>query len=353
MKERAGMRKRMLPVLLAVLLLAGCAAQAPGGDSLRVEGPTGHASRPVYALVVKSVENPYMLTMYDGFLAACEELGALAQMHGQEGTESGQAALLAALIEQGVSAIAIAANDMEEVSDMLRLAMDQGIPVVSLDSMVKPDERKVHIQQTSPEMIGRVLIQACAQMMEGEGEFAILSTTDAMPNQVSWVRWMRQELADHPSQYEKMTLVELAYGLDEREASIQAVRRLLAAYPDLKAIIAPTTVGMRAAAEVIEAEGSGVKLTGLGLPSEMEPYIMNGICPWMYLWNPAEVGYLAAYAMDALERGEMDGRIDEILAAGDLGDKVVTGSEDGGTEIVLGNPKVFDLTNIAVWGELF
>jgi rhamnose transport system substrate-binding protein len=85
----------------------------------------------------------------------------------------------------------------------------------------------------------------------------------------------------------------------------------------------------------------------------MEPYITSGICPWMYLWNPSEVGYLAAYASHGLVGGQLTGEIGEILSAGTLGDKVVTLSEDGGSEIVLGNPKMFDETNIAMWKEVF
>lgn len=344
------MRKNIALCALLLCLLTGCTAQPPDEPGAVQTQETVFT----YALVVKSLENPYMTTMYSGFQQACLELGAVPHLLGPAADgEPSQPDILAALMEEEIDAIAIAANDMDEVSPMLREALARDIPVISLDSMAKPDERRVHIQQASPEMIGRVLIQACVQMLDGEGEFAILTTTDAMPNQASWVQWMLRELSDNPDAYAGMTLVEIAYGLDEHNASAEAVRALLAAYPDLGVIIAPTSVGMQAAAEEIKKAGAPVKLTGLGLPSVMEPYIMEGICPWMYLWNPSEVGYLAAWAMDALVEGALRGEPDEILTAGTLGDKVVTQSEDGGTEIVLGNPMVFDATNIAVWGELF
>ena len=350
------MRKRflllLLPSFFSLLFVAGCSPPPSDPGGATETAPAKQKS--TFALVVKSLENPYMSTMYDGFRGACDELGAEALLlgPGANGTPN-QAQLIQNLIDQGVDAIAIAANDMEELSPALQRAKEAGIPVVSLDSVVKPNERIVHIQQASPEIIGRVLIQACAQMLDAEGEFAILTTTDSMPNQASWVAWMHQELLDHPEQYANMRLVETAYGLDKAEPSAEAARRLLAAYPQLKAIIAPTTVGLHATAAQIARAGSPVKLTGLGLPSDMEAYIMNGICPWMYLWNPAEVGYLAAYAMDGFVEGTLKGELGEIVHAGSLGDKVVTRSEDGGFEIVLGYPKVFDMTNIAVWGELF
>lgn len=342
--------KRLIPCLLLALLLTGCAAQAPVPPE-QTEAP---APQRTFALVVKSTENPYMTTMYEGFRTACTALGVTPVLAGPgaDGTPE-QPQTLDDLVREGIDAIAIAANDMDEVSEALQRAGAAGVPVVSLDSVVRPQDRRVHIQQASPEIIGRVLIQACGQMLGGAGSFAILTTTDSTPNQASWVAWMRQELADHPDQYAGMRLVETVYGLDEDGPSAEAARYLLETYPDLGVIIAPTVVGIRAAAEEVERAGAATLVTGLGLPSDMEPYIASGTCPWMYLWNPSEVGYLAAYAMDALTGGRITGAEGEILTAGALGDKVITQSADGGTEIVLGNPKVFDMTNIAVWGELF
>lgn len=344
------MKRPVAALMLAACLLAGgCAAKAP--EPVPAASPEKERT---YALVVKNMENPYMTVMGDGFQRACEALGARAVLTGPGANgEPSQAAILQSLIADGVEAIAIAANDPKEVSQALRQARKAGISIVSLDSMVNPDERDAHIQQASPEMIGRVLIQAAAEMLGGHGDFAILTTTDTMPNQASWVRWMHRELYEYPDKYRAMTLVETAYGLDEHEPSAAETRRLLAAYPTLDLIIAPTSAGMRAAAEVIADAGAKTRITGLCLPSEMEPFIVEGICPWMYLWNPSELGYLAAYAANALVGGTLTGAVGEILHAGELGDKIVTVSEDGGTEIVLGHPKVFDLTNIAVWGELF
>lgn len=342
--------RRLLPLFIMLcLLLGGCAAPPEEAPPEEVQ-----TAAPVYAIVVKDTTNPYMERMYEGFAEACKELGAQAMLTGPgaEGTPT-QAETLETLLAEGVDAIIIAANDREEVSDALQEAIAAGTPVVSLDSMVNPEDRLVHIQQASPESVGRVLIQAGAQMIGQEGDIAILTTTETMPNQASWVRWMLHELEYQPQRYAGIRLVETAYGLDEPVASAEQTHLLLENYPNLRLIIAPTVVGLRTAAEIVTEMGSSVKVTGLGLPSEMEPYVLNGVCPWIYLWNPSEVGYLAAYATDALAKGAMTGAPGEILSAGTLGDKVVTVSEDGGNEIVLGNPKMFDSANITMWKEVF
>lgn len=79
-------------------------------------------------------------------------------------------------------------------------AMQAGIKVVSLDSDVNVEDRYVHIQQASPEMIGRVLIQV-ADMIGGSGEMPILTTTADASNQSLWVSWMRREMAENPDAY--------------------------------------------------------------------------------------------------------------------------------------------------------
>lgn len=307
-----------------------------------------------YVLVVKDVTNPYMIRMYEGFKNACEELGSEPILKGPEmNGKPTQSAIVKELIKREVGAIIIAANDRETISAGLSEAMRLHIPVVSLDSAVNPDNRAVHIQQALPKTIGSVLIQAAAKIMGYKGEFAILSTTAGMPNQASWVKWMRIELQSYREKYKDMKMVEIAYGLDEYDASVRTAKSLLEKYPELKLIIAPTVVGLHAAAEVIRQSGLPAKVIGLGLPSNMEPYIMDGTCPWMYLWNPSDLGYLAAYAADAAATGRNIGAIGEILNAGMLGDRIVSESEDGGTEIVLGNPKMFDSTNVIVWKDLF
>ena len=53
-----------------------------------------------------------------------------------------------------------------------------------------------------------------------------------------------------------------------------------------------------------------MKLTGLGLPSEMSEYIGDDdehSCPYMFLWNPEDVGKLSAYTSIALVKGDITG----------------------------------------------
>ncbi|HHV99623.1 MAG TPA: substrate-binding domain-containing protein [Clostridiaceae bacterium] len=346
--------KRILLILLICLLLVGCYINDSREASKKEAITLDDVEQLSYALVVKDINNEYMHTMFRGFKMACTELGISALMVGpDDSSDVNQSQLINDLIREKIDGIAVAANDSDEIKSALQKAITSGISVVSLDSPVYPEDRTVHIQQASPEIIGRILIQAGAEMINNEGEIAILSTTEETPNQKSWVNWMLRELDENKEKYSNIKLVEVAYGHDNETVSKRKTRELLHKYPNLKLIIAPTVIGIRSAAEVVCEEKSSVKVTGLGLPSEMEQYINSGICPWMYLWNPSDLGYLAAYAIYVCQTGTFTGKEGDIFEAGSLGNRIVTSSEDGGTEIVLGKPLMISSNNVSMWKEVF
>ena len=347
--------KKLLSMLIASAAAVSMLASCGGGNSPAPAegGETKAQGGGVYAFVAKDVQNPYMPKVYEGFETACGEIGAEALYKGPEAaTPEKQIEIINQLVAQNVAGIAIAANDQDALQPALQEAMDAGIKVISLDSAVNAASRQTHIQQADPEKIGRGLIQAAYEMVNGEGGIAILSATAQATNQNLWIDWMKKELEENADKYAKTPLVKIAYGDDDPTKSTSETQALLTD-SSIKVIIAPTTVGMLAAGKVLQDKGSDVKLTGLGLPSEMAPFIEDGTCPWMYLWNPVDIGYLAGYTMDALVKGEITGTVGDAFKAGELGDKSVTEAADEGTEVMLGDPFKFDPENIAEWKEIY
>lgn len=344
--------KKLMAMGLAVVsavTLAGCGGNNAGTDT----DNTASTGNGVYAFIAKDVQNPYMQKVYEGFEAACNDVGAKPLYKGPEAaTPEKQIEIINQLVAQGVSGIAIAANDQDALQPALTEAMEAGIPVISLDSSVNAASRKTHIQQADPEKIGRGLVQAAYEMVEGKGGIAILSATAQATNQNLWIEWMKKEVEENPDKYKDTPIVKIAYGDDDPTKSTSETQALLQD-SSIKVIIAPTTVGMLAAGKVLQDKGSEVKLTGLGLPSEMAPFIEDGTCPWMYLWNPVDIGSLAGYTLDSLVKGEITGAVGETFTAGALGEKEITEAADGGTEVMLGDPFKFDAENIAEWKEIY
>lgn len=348
-------KKKLLATFLSIALvssmLAACGKTSSPDAGKQADNASGGKKK--FAIVFKNTGNPYGEKEMEGFKNAITELGGEAILKApDQPTAEAQIQIIQELISQKVAAIAVVANDKDALQPALKKAMDAGIKVLSLDSAVNTKSRMVHINQADPERIGRIQVQAISEMIGGKGQIAVLSATSQATNQNTWIEWMKKELTD--PKYKDIKLVKVAYGDDLRDKSVSETEALLKSYPDLKGIIAPTTVGIAAAGKVLTDKGlkGKVQLTGLGLPSEMAEYIESGVSQWMYLWNPLDVGYLSGYAADALVKGTITGKPGDKFKAGKLGDKEVIADGDG-SQIMLGDPFKFDAKNIAEWKKVY
>ncbi len=306
-----------------------------------------------YAFVGKDIQNTYMQKVYEGFETACSENGVEAVYRAPDvNTSEKQIEIINSLVEQKVSGIAVAANDEDALSPALQNAMNSGVEVISVDSAVKKEDRRTHIQQADPQKIGSVLMQTAYDMAGGHGGIAILSSTNQATNQNLWIEYMRKEVADNAEKYADMPIVYVAYGDDDMTKSITETQSILQ-NPEVKVIIAPTAVGIVAAAKVLSENESEIKLTGLGMPSQIAPYIEDGTCEKAYLWNPSDIGYLAGYTMNALANGEITGAAGDSFSAGKLGSRTITTDASDGSEVMLGDLLEFDKTNIEQWKDMY
>nr|WP_321863916.1 rhamnose ABC transporter substrate-binding protein [Burkholderia cenocepacia] len=295
------------------------------------------------AFVPKQINNPYEVIADEGGMAAIKEFKGDGKVVGpSDAGASSQVQYVNTLITQRQNAIVIAANDPNAVVPYLKRAMSQGIKVVTFDSDTAADGRNVFVNQANAESIGRGQIQLAAKLMGGEGEFAILSATPNATNQNTWIKWMQEELKK--PEYAKMKLVKIAYGNDDDQKSFVETQGLLQAYPNLKAIVSPTSVGIAAAARYISTSSSKgkVAVTGLGTPNQMRAFVKNGTVKAFQLWDPGQLGYLAAYAAANLASGAISGKEGESFEAGKLGKRTIGKSG----EVILGPPTTFDASNI-------
>jgi len=247
------------------------------------------------------------------------------------------------LIQQQQNVIVIAANDPNAVCPSLNQARAAKIKVVTFDSDANKSCRDAFINQATTEGIGESLAKmALEQAGAAGGEIAVLSATPNATNQNSWIAVMKTELAK--PEYSKLKLVKVAYGNDDDQKSFQEAQGLMQSYPNLKVIVAPTTVGIAAAARYIGSSSykGKVAVTGLGLPNQMRQYVKDGTVKKFALWNPADIGYLAAYAGAALSSGQITGAEGDKFTAGKLG--AYTVGANG--EVVLGPPTEFTAQNI-------
>jgi rhamnose transport system substrate-binding protein len=295
------------------------------------------------AFLPKQVNNPYFTTSDNGGKQAVTALGDKFKRVGpSDATASSQVSYINTLTTQKVNAIAISANDPNAVVPALKKAMNAGIKVVTYDSDTAPDGRNLFINQADSEAIGRSQVQVLGKELGYKGQIAILSATPNATNQNTWIKFMKDELKQ--PKYSGMKLVKVAYGNDDDQKSFQETQGLLQAYPNLKGIISPTTVGIAAAARYLDSSKykGKVALTGLGTPNQMRKFVKDGTVKEFELWDPGKLGQLAGYAAAALASGQITGQQGDSFDAGPLGKKTV-GAD---SSVLLGPPTVFDKSNI-------
>ncbi len=337
--------KKFIALILALTMMLALAACGGAKDD------SADAGKTTYAIVCKDASNPYMLKMIEGFKTACSDLGVEFLTKSPETTSvDDQINIVNDLVAQGVKGIAIAANDAAALESTIKAARDKGVVVVTLDSDTAGSQ--MFVNQAGVEQVAQVLVDSVMDMTGGEGEFAILSASSTATNQNAWIAAMETILQD--AKYANLTLVETVYGDDEPTKSTTETQNLLSKYPDLKVICCPTTVGILACAQtVLNTEGCTVKVAGLGLPSEMKEYVGDDkVCPYMYLWNPIDVGNCAAYMIKSIADGKAGAAGTEFTA--DNGETyTVTAGDPAETQIIVGPPFAFNGDNIAEWASVY
>lgn len=328
-------------VTIAALALAGCASGGTGGD----DAPAAGGEDLSITFIPKQLNNPYTDVVLGGGEDGASAAGfASSQVVGPlDASASSQVSFINAETQAGTNVIVIAANDPDAVCPALEEARSGGAKIVAFDSDTNPDCRDVFVSQVVAKDVALIQLELISDQIGGEGEIAILSATANATNQNEWIKFMEEELASNPD-YAGIELVTKVYGDDDDTKSFQEAQGLMQAYPDLKGIISPTTVGIAATARYLStSEYKGqVALTGLGLPNEMRPFVKDGTVTEFALWDPALLGYVSAFAGLALADGTITGAEGDTFEAGDLGEREV--GADG--IVIVGPPTVFNADNI-------
>jgi rhamnose transport system substrate-binding protein len=297
-------------------------------------------------LVAKSLGNGFFDAVHKGADEAARELDAEVIFTGPTTpTAEGQIEVLNALIAQRVDAIAVSANDPDALVPTLKKARDRGIKVISYDSAVAPAGRAVHLAPSSDQLIGETVVALTAELApEGKGKFAVVSATPTSTNQNSWLAEMRKALSRHPG----LDMVSVAYGDDVSDKSYREAAALLQQHSDLVVLVSISSVGIVASARAVEDKGltGKVKVTGLGLPSELIGYVEKGVVPKFAIWNPVDLGYSTTQIAVRLARGEDRGK---PVYMGRMGE-VTFGADGVGA---MSKPFIYDIGNVGQYAKMF
>ena len=331
------MKTPITRALVAAAVALGLAAPVQAQDEVRI------------ALLVKALGIGFFEAAAKGAEEAAEELGDVEIIYTgpTDTTAEGQIEVINSLIAQKVDAIAISANDPDAVVPALKKAMQRGIKVISWDSGVASEGRLMHLNPSSNPLIGNMIVKLAADHLPDGGEVAVLSATSTSTNQNTWIAEMEKVLPDYPG----IEVVATVYGDDLADKSYREAQGLMSSHPGLDAIIAPTSVGIVAAAQAVDDAGKAgeINVTGLGLPSEMAGAIESGASKSFAIWNPIDLGYAAATIAYELVKDESLAAPGGEIPMGRLGSVALDDDAQG----AMADPFVYDSSNIDEFKDVF
>lgn len=325
-----------LALCLMTAALAGC-GKTPDA------GPAAAAStqkKITVAMLPKSKGNGYFVSCKQGADKAARDLGVELIFDGPTTPDPArQNEIVENWVTLGVDVIAVACENKDGISTALRRARQKGVHVVTFDADAQPEAREFFVNQATPEGIGNALMDEAARLLDGQGEFAIITASLTAQNMIEWQRHIEtRRLAKYPG----MKRVALRPCDDLKDKAQAEATTLLGAYPRLGLIMAICSPAVPGAAEAVKQAGKTgkVRVIGLGLPSENKRYIKEGVTDTVILWKTVDLGYLTVQAAVAVVRGELKSGATS-MRAGSLGEFQIVGDN-----ILLGEPFRFTKDNI-------
>lgn len=385
--------KRLVALGVSAMMLAslaGCSTTksetANGGDAedKTTEASSGGSLEGTNVFMFKSTGNTFGDLMYEGFSEYLEAKGQkTAYKSPAETTVAAQVQMLDELITQKVASITISTNGDAGYDEVFKKAKEAGIPIVSIDSEANPEYRVCHVNQAETADIGSYLIQAAVLITLGvdypgdgkmeetvkseldkysgdEIKLGVLSASIDTPVQNSWIAEMEKELAKDFYTGKVSPNLDKKYGNDDLTESTTQAQAFIAEN-SVDCIISPTTVGIAAAGQALKSANSDIRLTGLGLPSEMQSFMpkssddnaFDSVCPYMMLWDVIHLGAVAGAAIDATLNDGFDGKVGSSFSMDKFRDYDAATYEayqsGDGTAVLAGTPFIFDKDNMSQW----
>ena len=311
----------------------------PAADAPGTAGASGAVHRPVIAVMPKAKGDPYFVSCRVGAEEAAKELNADLIWDGPTGLDAAkQNEVIESWITRRVDAIAVAVENAPGISTVLRKARQRGIHVVTWDADAEPDARDYFINQATPEGIGNTLTDEAARLLNGKGDFAIVTGALSAANQNLWIDAIKKRMAE---KYPGLKLLTVRPSDDDRDKAFSETQVVLKAFPTTKLIMDIAAPAVPGSAEAVQQAGrTDVFVIGLSLPNLCKKYVHDGVVQDVVLWNTRDLGYLAVYTSALLAQNKLQPGA-AALQAGRLGRIQIDGSQ-----VILGKPVIFNKANI-------
>lgn len=278
--------------MIAALLLGGC-------------GVNSVAEQHTVALVAKSMETEFWLSVFAGAEAAATEYNLKLTITGPETEEDyeTQNRMVADAVSAGADALVFSAIDYENNASAIDEAARAGVKIVAIDSSVASDMVSTYIG-TDNYAAGQMAAQAALDRVEGELTVGIVNYDISSANGQE----REHGAVDLLGESGRAVVAAVINTLAEAGQAKEDTEAMLAEHPEINVLLAfnePTSVG---AAEAVSALGLSESVFLVGFDSNVVTVdgLQEGSVDALVVQNPYAMGYLGVESAYKLLAGQGD-----------------------------------------------
>ena len=304
----------LLIALVLVMGVGGCgdsndrapsmAAQKTSTSPVAV--PSKPASKPIIALVMKTLTNPFFIDMEKGARRAERELGVQLQVKtaAQETSIKQQIQIVEELIEATVSAIVIAPGDSMDLIPVLKKAQDAGIRIINIDNRLDPVYSArlglgpIPFISVDNEQGAYKAVKVISERIDRPTQAVIIEGIRGAANAEARKQGALRAFAENPAI--RVVASETAnWKIDE---GYQVAEKLFNAHPDISALFCANDMMALGVLKYLEVSGkSQVLVAGFDALEQAKAAIRDGKLVVSIDQQAAQQGYLGVqYAARAL-----------------------------------------------------
>jgi ribose transport system substrate-binding protein len=267
-------------------------------------------SQPKILVSPKGLVHNFWVTVKAGADSAGKEFGAEVIWKGpaQETDIAGQIAIVEDYINKKVDAIVLAACDTKALNGLIGRAMDNGIPVITIDSGVD-DDRPLSFIATDNIKAAELAADELARLIGYKGEVALMPHVPGAATTIMREEGFKQGIAKYPG----VKLVAVQYSQSDVATAMSVIENILSAQPNLAGIFPTNEAGVLGTVQALTARGKigQIKVVGFDAAADEITALRNGGVQALIVQDPFKMGYLGVKAaLEAMAKKPIEKRID-------------------------------------------
>lgn len=246
------------------------------------------------AVICKGSQHEFWKTVEQGAMDAGEEMNIRVSFEAPEDESQidTQIEMFKKAMKKKADAIVLAPLDTDQLNPVIEEAHRAGIPVLTLDSDVSSTLREATIG-TDNESAGAIAARNAVQLIEGEGQIAVISYVEGAQTATERNNGFINEI-NAQNEEGKLEVVGVEYCGGDSAVAKEQTLDFIRKYPDLKCIFAANEGCALGVAEAVSSLGRQDDLVVIGFDSSDAEisYLESGAIDGMMVQNPYNMGYL-------------------------------------------------------------